>query len=82
MFNSRICGIPCQIKVTSYSPAVAGRTWGRYEDCYPDEPEEFDFDVYDRRGRRAKWLERKIRDEDFDKVLADYLSERGSSNEP
>ena len=48
------CGIPCQIEVLDYQPATA-HGWheeGDYEDA--------DWIVLDRRGRRAKWLERKL----------------------
>lgn len=72
MFDSRVSGIPCKIKVLSYYPGSPGRTWGAWEDCYPAEDEEFEFEVYDRRGRRAEWLERKLKSEDCDRILAEY----------
>jgi len=72
MFDSRVSGIPCQIKPLSYSEGSLGRTWGSWEDCYPDEDEEFEFEVYDRRGRRALWLEKKLKDEDYNRILEEY----------
>lgn len=74
MFDSRVSGIPCQIKPLSYSPGLPGRTWGDPDDCYPDEDEEFEFEVYDRRGRRALWLEKKLKDEDYNRILEEYKS--------
>ena len=71
MFDSRVSGIPCKIKVLSYSAGVPAKTWGKYEDCYPGEDEEIEFEVYDRRGRRAEWLERKLRDEDYCRILGE-----------
>ena len=26
--KTRICGIPAQVEVTNYSPAIRARTWG------------------------------------------------------
>lgn len=41
MFDSRVSGIPCKIKVLSYSAGVPAKTWGKYEDCYPGEDEDY-----------------------------------------
>lgn len=82
MFNSRIAGIPCQIEITYYSPGRPARLHGPAEDCHPAEDSEFDFDVYDRKGYRAKWLENKITDEDIKRVMADAESHRINSFDP
>ncbi len=42
-------------------------------DVDPPEGEEFDFDILDRRGRRATWLDRYINDETKETLLEDYL---------
>lgn len=75
MFDSRVSGIPCQIKVTHYQKEIAARTWGRSDDWHPGEPEEFEFEVYDRRGRRAEWLERKLTEADSDRILEEFKSQ-------
>ena len=67
--HTTIQGIPCQIEITNYSP---GRPGGppasvplrSYMDIVPPEDEEIEFEVRDRKGYRAKWLENKI-DEDL-----------------
>jgi hypothetical protein len=64
MIEARIAGIPCLVEVTYYAPALPGRYSGPPESCYPDEPEEICFEVRDRRGRPAPWLERKMTDDD------------------
>ncbi len=59
-----IQGIPCRVRVLTYIPAKAARTWGPPERCYPDQPEVIEFEVLDRRGYPAPWLERKMLDAD------------------
>jgi hypothetical protein len=54
IFNTTACGIPCQVEVTSYRP---GTPDGRWE---PGDPTEIEWQLLDRRGRRAPWLERKL----------------------
>lgn len=46
ILNTRIAGIPCFIETTRF--------------IYDDEDVEIRFDVLDRRGRAAPWLERKL----------------------
>lgn len=70
MIEACIQGIPCLIDVTHYAPATPGRLWGPPENCYPDEPEEIDFTVCDRRGRPAPWLERKMTVRDRERIEA------------
>lgn len=36
---------PVSVRVDHFKPAVPGRDWGPWEDCYPDEPEELCFTV-------------------------------------
>lgn len=76
-FHTRVHGIPCLCDVTFYSPGAPMRTtgWG-YGDCDPDEPEEFEFDILDRRGYSAAWLERKLTDDDYDRLLSEYHEKR------
>lgn len=76
-FMTTVAGIPCRCRVTFYSHGAPMRTtgWG-YGDCDPDEPEEFEFDILDRRGYPAAWLERKLTDNDYDRLLSEYREKR------
>lgn len=68
MIPARIQGIPCLIEVIDpgwYSPAVIHLA---PEDCYPADGEPPQFRVYDRRGRLAPWLERKMTDRDVENI--------------
>lgn len=64
MIEARIQGIPCQVNVT-YFYSKSG-TYSRQAET-PDEYygySEIEFDVYDRKGCKAAWLERKMTAED------------------
>ena len=60
IFPTTVNGIPCQCKVTSYTPVIPGYTTGPPENCYPDEGGEVEFILLDRRGREASWLDRYV----------------------
>ena len=63
-FNHRISNIPCQIEVLYYEPPCSGRR-GHPDNWEPDTPEYIEYDVLDRSGRRAPWLEKKMTNEDY-----------------
>ncbi len=78
MIEARIHGIPCLIDVTHYAASLPGRYSGPPESCYPDDPEEIDFTVYDQRGRPAPWLERKMNDDDrarIETLIREHMQE-------
>ena len=63
-FTTKVQGIPCQCEITSASPYVPAKTWGPPEHCYPEEGGEIEFELLDRRGRYAAWLEKKLTPDD------------------
>lgn len=74
--KTRVAGIPCIVNVTRYSPEIPGRAFGPPEDCSPDEPEEFEWELLDRKGYRAKWLEAKLTPQEETRIeegLSKYL---------
>lgn len=76
-FDTRVSGIPCQCRVIRYDAGLPMRItgWG-FGDADPPEPPEFDFEILDRRGRRAEWLERKLTEDDEERLLDEYLEIR------
>lgn len=76
-FATQLQKIPCQCQVLHYSPALPMRITGTgFGDADPPEPEEFDYELLDTRGHRARWLERKATDEDDERFLREYLNIR------
>ncbi len=71
--QTRIAGIPCIAQVTHYMAGDPGRVSGPPEHCYPPDPGELDWIILDRRGRPAPWLERKMTDQDIDRIGSKLL---------
>jgi hypothetical protein len=72
----RVCGIPCIVGVTDYEGYTPAYISGPPENCYPAEGGSGDFEILDRKGYRAKWLEKKItsRDEDaIQELIYEYM---------
>lgn len=60
-FESTVAGIPCRIEITYFNQVKGDpTTWSSDWDYYGYT--EIEFDVLDRRGRPAPWLERKLTD--------------------
>ena len=72
MLNTRIAGIPCQVELTSYTPFWNGRR-GHIDNWLPDEPEQVEFEVFDRKGYKAPWLERKMTDADYARIEQELM---------
>jgi len=65
-FKTRVQNIPCVCKVTYYGKYLPAT---RFE---PHEPEEIEFELYNLKGSRMKWLEYKVTDKDYDNLLTEY----------
>ncbi len=61
-FETRVCGIPCIVRVLSWDYYVPAKVSGPPEYCYPSEGGEGEWEILDRNGRPAPWLERKMTD--------------------
>lgn len=75
-FDFRVSGIPCIVCVTHYLPEVPAKLSGHPDTWEPPEPGEFEFELYDRKGYRAKWLEEKVDDTNFLAIEDTYLAQR------
>jgi len=58
--DSRISGIPCLIGVTEFKQVKGSYSYSADSDMDYRGYTEVDFEVLDRRGRPAAWLERKL----------------------
>lgn len=67
-FNSTVAGIPCVIRIQYAEPFRVGFISGPPEKCYPDEGGLIAWQVLDRRGRPATWLERKLTPAEMTKI--------------
>ena len=75
--QTRLAGIPCQIAVTDFR-----RVEGSYSYNAPSDADfygytDYDYEVLDRRGRPAPWLEKKVSQADIDeKIMEQYNRNR------
>lgn len=78
--ESRIEGIPCLLGVTHYhkTPPWSGSAHTAPSDLDYYGYEEVEFDVLDRRGRPAPWLEKKLTEaarKGLEETVLEYMSE-------
>lgn len=76
IFDTHVAGIPCQCAVTSYKEPRAFRqhtfAGAGPGDCDPPEEEEFEYQLLDRKGYPAPWLEAKLNTNDSDRLFREY----------
>lgn len=70
-FDTRVNGIPCQCRVVDYSSEVPSVF--RFGMWHPPEPQVFDYEILDRRGRKAPWLERYLDDDVSMRLLSEFI---------
>ena len=74
--KTTICGIPCQIEYTitgDYRPAHINC---EADYSYPAEYPDIEFDVLDRRGRPAPWLECKLTEAEIARIESEILGQQ------
>jgi hypothetical protein len=74
--RTQIAGIPCTVEVTRH---VVVKPWGGSPHTCPSSDDyygysEVEFEVCDRRGRPAPWLERKMTEDDVRRIEGEILS--------
>lgn len=77
MIEARVCGIPCLLNITYRSVCEPQGKWADNRD-EAEGWDEIEFEVCDRRGRRAKWLENKMTSKDWDDAERQARESRNS----
>lgn len=73
IFDTQVGGIPCKCEVNHYSPHKLMRSYGTDPmNCDPPEPVKFEFSLLDSKGYAAKWLEKKLTDQDEERLLEEF----------
>ena len=77
--ETRVAGIPCIARVTHFFQQAPHR--GSPHTCDSDLDyygyAECEFDILDRRGRPAPWLERKATDQDRERITEEIINQLG-----
>lgn len=76
--ESKVAGIPCLIGVTDFSSVRGSYSYNAPSDMDYYGYSESEWDVLDRRGRPAAWLERKLTDDDRQRIeqeIAEAMTE-------
>ena len=80
-FESTCCGIPCIVRVTDWEAYVPAQTSGPPESCYPPEGGEGEWEILDRKGRPAPWLERKLTGDDRERIDTEVFNHMENQND-
>lgn len=73
IFDTKIAGIPCQCKITFFSPYRPMKIYGPgMGDAHPPEYEELSFQILDQKGYPAPWLEKKITPKDQERLREEF----------
>jgi hypothetical protein len=76
--ETRVAGIPCIIGVVNYECVRGSYSRNAASDWDYAGYTESDWEVLDRRGRPAPWLQRKVGDDDVERIeseIQDYFAE-------
>ena len=72
--NSTIKGIPCIINVTYYHHCKGSQSYNAPSDLDYYGFTEIEFDVLDRKGYKAPWLERKLTEDEIERIEREIVS--------
>lgn len=81
LHHTKIAGIPCTVNVTRCVRVKGSFSYHAASDWDYYGYSEVEYDVCDRRGRRAPWLERKLTPADDQRIQAEILKEMSTSND-
>jgi hypothetical protein len=66
--ETRVCGIPCIVRVTYWEPYVPAKLYGHPDSWYPEEGGYGEWEILDRNSRPAPWLEVKMTRKDIAEI--------------
>lgn len=69
--ESRVAGIPCLIGVTHYESVAGSYSYNAASDMDYYGYNDAEWEVLDRKGYKAAWLERKLTARDHDRINAE-----------
>ena len=72
VFDTKVAGIPCQCNVLCHHPGKPACIEGDPDRATEAEPEEFEYEILDHRGRPATWLQKKITPADDERLLEEF----------
>lgn len=72
--DTRVCGIPAKVRVT-HLHHQPGNAWADNPDDYHGYTE-VEFDILDRRGRPAPWLERKLTPKEIGRIEQEIINQQ------
>lgn len=75
IIQTRLAGIPCQIAVSNFKRVKGSYSYNAPSDLDYYGYTDYDYEVLDRRGRPAPWLERKVSTDEIDDIIMAYFEE-------
>lgn len=75
IIQTRLAGIPCQIAVTDFKTVKGSYIYDAPSDLDYYGYCEYDYEILDRRGRPAAWLERKVSEAEIECKILGYFEE-------
>lgn len=75
IIQTRLAGIPCQITVSNFKRVKGSYSYNAPSDLDYTGYTEYDYQVLDRRGRPAPWLERKVSADDIEQKIIGHFDE-------
>lgn len=66
--ETRVAGIPCIVRVKNFTKVVGSFNRNEESDMDYHGYSETDWDLLDRRGRRAAWLDKKLQVADVERI--------------
>lgn len=75
IIQTRLAGIPCQIAVANFKRVKGSYSYNAPSDLDYYGYTDYDYEVLDRRGRPAPWLERKVSADDIEQKIIDHFDE-------